>query len=106
MNAIVSQVIIVLVSVIFGGLFSYFITSLTQRKIFKSIAEELTQYHEKIYHRVPIEDLLKEQQAEYSNSLKEHEERCIAPKDIEKLKMGVVWLVSQAGGNPHDLDLH
>ena len=106
MDTIVSQVVIVLISVIFGGLFTYFIASLTQRKVFKSIAQELTTYHERIYHKRSVESQLKEQETKLLLSLKEHAEKCVAAKEMEKLKVGVIWLVVQAGGSPKDIGIH
>ena len=93
-TALVTQIVLIFVSVIFGGLFTFFITTLTQRKVFKSIAEELTIYHEKIYHKHSMEQLIKE-----------HTKDCTAVRDVSKLKTGMIWLVSQAGGNPRDLGL-
>ena len=106
MNSIVTQIIIVFISVIVGGLFAYFISSLTQRKVFKSIAIELTKHHEQIYHKVSVEKQLKELRLVFEKDLGNHEDKCIAAKDIGKLKTGMIWLVSQAGGNPSDLGLN
>lgn len=106
MNSIVSQVIVVFISVVFGGLFTFFVTSLTQRKVFKSIAEELNIYHEKVHHKIPVETQMKDFQAVFEKRIVVHEEKCIAANDIGKLKTGVIWLVSQSGGNPADLGLN
>lgn len=91
----INNIVVILISVLFGGLFSYFISTLTQRKVFKNIAKELTTYHEQIYHKESVKDLIKE-----------HEEQCVAVKDIGKLKTGLIWLVSQAGGNPSDIGMN
>lgn len=90
-----NQITVILISVLFGGLLSFFIATLTQRKVFKSIAKELTNYHERIYHKISVHD-----------QINEHQEKCLAVKDIGKLKTGLVWLVSQAGGNPSDIGLN
>jgi len=102
----IAQLIIVIVSIIVGGLFTYFITTLTQRKMFKSIAQELTTYHEKIYHKKSFEDELDGYKKYFEDNLKEHQRNCVAFKDVGKLKTGVIWLVSQAGGNLQDLGLN
>lgn len=85
MNTLIVGIITAVLSVSFGALISFFITTISQRKVTVSIIKELIDTHEKIHHKTPVKAMIEE-----------HETKCTASKDIEEMKKGISILVQRA----------
>jgi len=88
MNTLIIAITIAILSATMGALISFFVTTISQRKVTVSIIKELIDTHEKIYHKKTMEHLIEK-----------HENKCSAIKEIEILKTGVNYLVNRAKGN-------
>lgn len=113
------QIVVYVLCIFIGALISYFVTTLTTRNIQKAIAKEITLVHEQVHHREPLETIIKQHTANCQSVIhekihhkkpiekiiKEHLENCPASMDYKAIKSGLIFLVTKADGNLHDLGL-
>lgn len=80
----VDQVVLIVVSTVFGALLSFFITTLSHKSATKTIALEVVKV-----------------------ALTNHELECnkTTKNEIHKLTKAMVFIVSEMGGNPNDYGL-
>ncbi len=115
----VQQILIGSLCVFIGALISYFVTTLTTRNIQKAIAKEITSVHEQVHHKEPLDNVIKKHTSNclslvhekihhkkpIEKIIKEHIESCPASTDYKAIKAGLIFLVTKANGNLHDLGL-
>ena len=94
MNNLVITFGATIIGAVIGALISFFVTTLSQRKMFTDISQTMIDVHVRIAHQHDMEDLIKQ-----------HEKGCNASKDITKLQKGLIFLVGQLGGDPKDIGL-
>lgn len=94
MISIIGTLGVGLICMVMGALISFFITTLSQRKLLNTIAKEITGVHEKIHHKVPVIE-----------EIKQHKESCPAQKDYSSVKAALIFLVTKQDGNINDLGL-
>jgi len=76
------------------ALLTYFVTSLTQKAVIKSIVESAILVHEKIHHN-----------QDTNKRLSDHIINCTAIKKVDKIERALIYIVSNLGGNPKELGL-
>lgn len=86
------------IATIFGGLFGYFVSSITNNKAIEKAVTTHIINHEQIYHQEKVRIFVK-------NAIDEHIKICPAHKDFYTIKKALAVLVQKAGENPVDLGL-
>jgi len=88
------QFILAIVCLFVGALISFFITTLTQRKVITQLAKDILLTHEKVHHKQSTIKLIEK-----------HENNCLAKKGYNALHAGMIFLIIKQGGDPKDLGL-
>lgn len=94
MNHTITMLLIGIISASFGVLITYFVTSLSQAKLVKTLTKEMVYIHEKIHHKKPTDVLIDK-----------HKKDCKANNDFSLLQSAIIFLVTKQGGNLRELGL-
>ena len=87
-QALLITILSSLIACALGALISFFITTISQRKVTTSIIKELIVTHEAIHHP--------EDKKTTEELIKEHYQNCTASKEIEALQKGIDFLITKA----------
>ncbi len=94
----VEKVLIAIVSSAFSVMLTAVVSMIVYPLVLREMTESAVLQHEKIWHKDNMYEWTTKQ-------IKEHSGACGAVKDIPAIKVAVIWLVSQAGGDLHQLGL-
>jgi len=78
-----------------SALITFFVTTVAQRSIYEELSKKSTKHHIDYHHDgKSVHDFISE-----------HTKACKAPAEIDRLKIGIVFLVGQMGGDPQKMGL-
>jgi hypothetical protein len=92
----INTVIIGLVGAVFGALISFFVTTLTQRKMFSDMASHYVSIHEKIHHKDNMYEHVE-------GEIVKHKTNCGGSTKIDRIEKLVTALIIQLGGKIEDV---
>ena len=88
------KILIGILCLVIGALVSYFVTNISNSKVFKETVKEAIHIHNKIKHKDTPSELI---------AL--HEKKCLANKDYQTIISALQFLVIKMDGNPKELGL-
>lgn len=106
MDATIKAVLLMMAGGLFGGLLTFFIAVLSQRKYHKEVTKEAMEVHIDMHHNKSItEEIDKALVPVYAKINEEKKEREKIEEDLKAIKGALTWLVIKQEGNPKELGL-